>query len=190
MRPSASLRLALTALALTATTAVTTTTHAAVAQAAVKTNIDDTWQGTLHENKDLRTIVKINRGVDGNLKGQFYSIDEGSHRPIPIDVITFQGGDLVLKLDSIDGTYTGKMSSDGTTITGQWKQGDKSTPLMFARATADTAWAIPEPPKAVPPMDSNADPTWDVATIKPAPPDEKGKGFGGPPRHFQTHNTT
>ncbi|HEY9137461.1 MAG TPA: TIGR03435 family protein [Terriglobus sp.] len=189
MRSSASLRLALTALALTATVAIPSTLHAAVVQAAAKSNIDDTWQGTLHAEKDLRTIVKISKGTDGKLKAQFYSIDQGG-RPIPVDVTTFQDGDLVLKLDAIDGIYTGKMSSDGTSITGQWKQGDKPLPLILVRSTPDTAWAIPEPPKAVPPMAANADPSWDVATIKPAPPDEKGKGFGGPPRHFQTRNTT
>ena len=39
-------------------------------------------------------------------------------------------------------------------------------------------------------MAKDADPNWDVATIKLAPPDEQGKGFGGPPRHFRTGNTT
>ncbi|MEZ2348836.1 TIGR03435 family protein [Terriglobus sp. RCC_193] len=164
--------------------------HAAAGQAvAAKTNIDDTWQGTLHADKDLRTVIKISKAADGKLKTQFFSIDQGG-RPIPVDGTTFQGGQLVLKIDAIDGLYTGTLSPDGTTITGQWKQGDKPLPLIFVRATADTAWAIPEPPKAVPPMAEDANPSWDVATIKPAPPDEKGKGFGGPPRHFQTRNTT
>jgi uncharacterized protein (TIGR03435 family) len=163
--------------------------HAAAVQAAAKTNIDDTWQGTLHADKDLRTVIKISKSADGKLNTQFFSIDQGG-RPIPVDATTFQAGQLVLKIDAIDGLYTGTLSPDGTTITGQWKQGDKPLPLIFVRATPDTAWAIPEPPKAVPPMAADADPSWDVATIKPAPPDEKGKGFGGPPRHFQTRNTT
>lgn len=166
------------------------TLHAAAVQAgAAKTNIDDTWQGTLHTDRDLRTVVKISKDTDGKLKAMWYSIDQ-SPRPIPSDAATFQGGNVVLKLDAIDGAYTGTLSPDGTTITGQWKQGDKPLPLILVRATPATAWAIPEPPKPVPPMAADADPSWDVATIKPAPPDEKGKGFGGPPRHFQTRNTT
>lgn len=164
--------------------------HAAAVQtAAAKTNIDDTWQGTLHAEKDFRTVIKISKDADGKLKTQFFSIDQGG-RPIPVDTTTFQDGQLVLKVDAIDGLFTGTLSPDGTTITGQWKQGDKPLPLIFVRATPDTAWAIPEPPKAVPPMAADANPSWDVATIKPAPPDEKGKGFGGPPRHFRTFNTT
>lgn len=168
----------------------TTRLHAAVVQAAAaKTNIDDTWQGTLHADRDLRTVVKISKDTDGKLKAQWYSIDQNP-RPITSDAATFQSGNLVVKLDAIDGAYTGTLSPDGTTITGQWKQGDKPLPLILVRVTPDTAWAIPEPPKPVPPMAADANPSWDVATIKPAPPDEKGKGFGGPPRHFQTRNTT
>jgi uncharacterized protein (TIGR03435 family) len=190
MRSSASLRLALAAVALSATAVVPSALHAAVTQAvAAKTNIDDTWQGTLQVEKGLRTVIKISKAPDGKLKAQWYSIDQ-SGRSVTADATTFQDGQLVLKIDSIDGVYTGKLSPDGNTITGEWKQTDKTFPLIFVRATAETAWAIPEPPKAVPPMAANADPSWDVATIKPAPPDEQGKGFGGPPRHFQTRNTT
>jgi len=165
--------------------------HAAAVQAAAaKTNIDDTWQGTLHRDRDLRIVVKISKDADGKLKALWYGIDQNP-RPIPSDATTFQSANLVLKLDAIDGSYAGTLSPDGTTITGEWKQGDgKPLPLIFARATPDTAWAIPEPPKPVPPMAADADPSWDVATIKPAPPDEQGKGFGGQPRHFQTRNTT
>lgn len=164
--------------------------HAAAVQAAAaKTNIDDTWQGTLHTDRDLRTVIKIGKDADSKLKTQLFNIDRDG-RAIPVDATTFQGGQLVLRIDAIDGLYTGTLSPDGTTITGQLKQTDKSYPLIFVRATPSTAWAIPEPPKAVPPMAADANPSWDVATIKPAPPDEQGKGFGGPPRHFQTRNTT
>ncbi|MEZ2348835.1 TIGR03435 family protein [Terriglobus sp. RCC_193] len=155
----------------------------------MKTDIADTWQGTLHVGRDLRTVVKISKTADGKLKAQFYSIDQNP-RPIDITDTIFHDGELTLKVDAIGGVYTGKMAPDGSTITGEWKQGDKPLPLILARTTKETAWAIPEPPKPVPPMAADADPTWDVATVKPAPPDERGKGFGGPPRHFGTRNTT
>ena len=157
--------------------------------ASEKKIIEDTWQGTLHAGRDLRTVVKISKAPDGALKAVFYSIDQNP-QPLPVKTTTFQDGELRLGIEEIDGTYIGKMSADGSTITGEWKQGDRPLPLILARATPDTAWAIPEPPKPMPPMAADAKPTWDVATIKPAPPDEKGKGFGGPPRHFRTGNTT
>jgi len=160
-----------------------------VQAANVKGNIEGTWQGTLHAGKDLRTVVKIGKAQEGILKAQLYSLDQNV-RPIPVTTTSFQNGELVLKIDTIDSVYTGKMSADGTTITGEWKQGDKPLSLTFVRATPETAWAIPEPPKSILPMAADVDPTWEVATIKPAPPDEKGFGFTGAPRQFKTINTT
>lgn len=190
MRFGVSARIAFAAVVFTAIPYTVVSARAASAQAAVaKTDIADTWQGTLNVGRDLRTVVKISKTPDGKLKAQFYSIDQNP-RPIDITDTIFHDGELTLKVDMIGGVYTGKMSPDGNTITGEWKQGDRPLPLILTRATKETAWSIPEPPKPVPPMVADGDPTWDVATVKPAPPDERGKGFGGAPRHFGTRNTT
>ncbi len=50
------------------------------AQAPAKQNPDDTWQGTPHVQKDLRTVLKITKAPDGTLKSVFYSIDQGGSR--------------------------------------------------------------------------------------------------------------
>ncbi len=42
-------------------------------------------------------------------------------------------------------------------------------PLVLVRATPETAWEIPAPPKPEKPMAADADPAFDVATIKPNP---------------------
>ncbi|QHN05084.1 TIGR03435 family protein [Granulicella sp. WH15] len=159
------------------------------AQAPAKQNIDDAWQGTLHLQKDLRLVLKIVKAPDGTLKTTFYSIDQAG-QPLQVKETLFQGSELKLNVEAIDGTYVGKISPDGTTITGEWKQGDTSHPLILARATAETAWTIPEPPPKLPPMAADADPSFEVATIKPTDPASKGKGFGGPPRRFRTGGTT
>lgn len=161
----------------------------AFAQAAAAKGIEDTWQGTLHAGKDLRTVVKIAKAPDGTLRTIFYSIDQGG-QPIPVKTTTYQGGELRLGVEVIDGVFTGKMSADNNTITGEWTQGEKPLPLILIRATPDIAWAIPEPPPKVPPMDPKADPSFEVATIKLSDPNAPGKGFGGPPGKFQTRNTT
>lgn len=177
------------ALALGTVSATPVALHAVAIQAAVKASIDDTWQGTLHADKDLRIVVKIAKGADGKLSSQFYSIDQGG-RPVPVTSTTLREGDVALNVDAIGGVYAGKLSPDGNVITGTWTQGEKPLPLILTRATKETAWAIPEPPKPVPAMDPKADPTWDVVSIKLAPPEQRGKGFGGPPRQFRTGNTT
>jgi uncharacterized protein (TIGR03435 family) len=84
-----------------------------------------------------------------------------------------------------------KMSADGTTLTGTFKQGDNQpSPVIFLRSTPETAWNIPAPPTRVPPMDPKADPTFEVATIKPSDPNQQGKGIRVQGRRFFTINTT
>ena len=161
----------------------------AYAQPLANTNIDDTWQGTLHGPRDLRTVLKIVKGPDGSLKSTFYSIDQGG-RPIAVKQTSFSNGELQLNIEVIDGVFTGTLSPDGTSIKGEWKQGNTPLPLTLVRATPTTAWAIPEPPPKVAPMAADADPSFEVATIKPSDPNERGKGFGGPPGRFRTINTT
>ncbi len=154
-----------------------------------KTGIEDTWQGTLHVGKDLRIVLKVSKNEKGELKAVNYSIDQGG-QPLPVSTITFQGGTLKFGIEMIDGTYEGKMSADGKSITGQWKQGPNPLPLVFERATQETAWAIPEPPAKIPPMAEDANPSFEVATIKPSKPDEQGKAFLVRGRKFSTINTT
>ena len=161
----------------------------ACAQAPANIGIADTWQGTLQAGHDLRTVLKITKAPDGSLKSTFYSIDQGGE-PIPVKSTTFVNGELKLIIEVLDGEFTGKLSPDGTTIKGDWQQGNHTLPLTLARATPETAWRIPEPPPKIVPMKADADPTFEVATIKPAKPDSQGKGFGGPPGRFMTRNTT
>ena len=89
----------------------------------------------------------------------FYSVDQGS-RATSVKATTFQGGELRRNVEEIDGTFTGRMSADGSTITGEWKQGDKPLPLILVRVTTETAWTIPESPKPVPLMAKDVAPTW------------------------------
>jgi uncharacterized protein (TIGR03435 family) len=151
-------------------------------------DIVGTWQGTLHiaaANRDLRIVNKISKDDKGQLKVIDYSIDQGG-RPMVASSASFEDGILKFSIEFIQGKYEGKMSADGKTIAGTWTQGPNPLPLNFDRANADTAWAIPEPPKSMPP---DANPTFDVATIKPSTPGRPGKGFGFDGHHFRTINT-
>ncbi len=160
------------------------------AQAAQKSNIEGTWQGTLHvPQKDLRIVLKVSKTDTGALKAVNYSIDQGG-QAIPVSSITFQDGELKFAIMMIDGTYDGKISADGKSIAGEWKQGPNPLPLVFERATPETAWTIPEPPPRMAPMPADAKPTFEVATIKPSKPDEPGKAFLVRGDRFSTINTT
>jgi uncharacterized protein (TIGR03435 family) len=150
--------------------------------------IAGTWQGTLHAGRDLRIVVKISKGDDGAWKAMFYSIDQ-SGDGIPASKMSLDGSALKMAVAPIGGDYDGKVSSDGNNITGSWTQGPNPLPLNFTRATAETEWTIPPPAPKLPPMAENANPSFEVATIKPSDPSQRGKGFGFPGDHFRTRNT-
>ena len=151
-------------------------------------DIADTWQGTLHAGRDLRTVVKITKNDKGAYEGNFYSIDQGG-QPLKLDFVMVNGSDVKMDLKLIGGTFTGKLSADGKTIDGNWSQGPNPLPLVLTRATPETAWEIPKPPPPVPPMAADANPRFDVATIKPSVPNRPGKGFGFQGDRFRTMNT-
>jgi uncharacterized protein (TIGR03435 family) len=163
---------------------------AQAAAAAPAQTIADTWQGTLHApGKDLRTVLKITTGDKGELKAVFYTIDQ-TGQPFPTTSVSFQDKVLKYAIQGFDLTYEGKMSADGKSIAGTSKQGENSLPLVFERATQETAWSIPEPPVKIPPMAADADPSFEVATVKPAKPEEQGRAFLVRGRQFSTINTT
>ncbi|WP_239461943.1 TIGR03435 family protein [Occallatibacter savannae] len=129
-------------------------------------DIADTWQGTLHAGRDLRTVVKVTKNDKGAYEGNFYSIDQGG-QPLKLDSVTVNGSDVKMELKLIGGTFTGKLSPDGKTIDGNWSQGPNPLPLVLTRATPETAWEIPKPQPPPKPMAKEVDPNFEVATIKP-----------------------
>jgi len=150
-------------------------------------DLTGTWQGTLHVGQDLRLVVKITK-ADTGYKSVFYSIDQTGN-PFTVDKTTLDGSTVKFAVNQIGGTFEGKVSGDWKTIVGNWSQGPNPLPLTLTRTTPETEWTIPAPPPPVPPMAANADPGFDVATIKPSEPGKQGKGFGFRAGHFVTFNT-
>ena len=130
-----------------------------------KGDISGDWQGTLQAGKSLRTILQIAK-TDKGWSAKMYSIDQGG-QPINASSATLDGSTLKYSVDLIGGSYQGTLSADGNSIVGSWTQGPNPLPLTFVRATKETAWEIPTPPPPPKPMKEDADPSFDVATIKP-----------------------
>jgi len=123
------------------------------------------WQGTLKTDKDLRIVLVVKKD-DVKLSATMYSIDQGA-MPIKASSVSLDGSTFKFGVDLIGGSYEGKLSDDGNTITGTWTQGSKPSPLVLVHATKETAWEIPAPPPPPKLMPENADPSFEVATIKP-----------------------
>jgi uncharacterized protein (TIGR03435 family) len=143
---------------------------AATAQNLTK-DLSGTWQGTLHAGKDLRIVLKISKDATSTYKSDFYSIDQ-TGTPFLVKTTTLQDGVVKLTVPAINGSYEGKLSADGKSIDGKWSQGPSPLALLLERAAAGAEWAIPEPPKK---MAADANPSFEVATIKPSKPDAPGK---------------
>ena len=162
---------------------------AAIPGALIAQSIVGTWQGTLKAgSQELRIVLKVATTDNDTLKAMFYSIDQGG-ASFPASSLAMQASVVKMSIPGIPGTYEGKVEGDGKTITGTWSQGPKPLPLTLTRATAETAWTIPEQqrPKALP-ADSN--PAFEVATIKPSAPGQPGFGIGVRGRRLSTINTT
>lgn len=136
-------------------------------------NITGTWQGTIQppqaQGRGLRIVLKISTTDADKLAAVMYSIDQQSPA-IPATTFTRSGSTVKMTVTPLNGTYEGKVSTDGNSIEGIWSQGMPLT-LNLVRATAETAWVIPEPPPPPKPMAADANPGFEVATIKPARPE-------------------
>jgi len=105
--------------------------------------------------------------------------------------VSLQGSTFKATIPAIGGGYEGKLSADGTTLNGTFTQG-APVPLNLVKATPSTEWTIPEPPPPPRVMAANANPAFEVATIKPSIPNSPGQaitvGRGGG-NAFATLNT-
>jgi len=145
------------------------------------------WQGTLGAGEGgdgLRTVLKIT-GDDGKYRGALYSIDQGPEA-MAFSSISLQGSAVSFAIKSIGLTYKGTLNPDGNTISGSSAQGKETHTLNLKRVTEEETWAIPEPVK---PMAKDAQPGFEVVTIKPGQAEhagDVGTDFEG--RHFKALN--
>jgi uncharacterized protein (TIGR03435 family) len=154
-------------------------------------NITGTWQGTLHvgNGRELRIVFKISTTETDSLKAVLYSIDQGG-QGIIASAVTLKGSAVTISVPAIGGTYQGRLNGGATALAGTWTQGPQPLTLNLERATPETAWTIPPPPPRPKPMPASANPSFEVATIKPTKPGTRGKYFRVRGRLFSTLNTS
>ena len=148
------------------------------------------WQGTLQPPqaaKPLRIVIQISKADGAALKAVLYSIDQGAQGLA--GTVTLLGSTVKMSIPGIGASYEGKLDSDAVSMAGTFTQG-APLPLNLKHATSETAWAIPDPPAKLKPMAADANPVFEVATIKPSRPDAQGKAFQIRGREFFTFNTS
>lgn len=158
------------------------------AQAASGQNIAGIWQGTLtppNAQHSTRFVIRITKDPAGAYQGSLFNADQGNP-PIQFTTVILQGADVKLATPGL--TVAGKLSSDGRTIDASLSGlSANPVPVSFSRTNPDAAWALPEPIK---PMAADANPAFDVVTIKPSQPGRQGKGVMLNGVHLRTLNTS
>jgi pimeloyl-ACP methyl ester carboxylesterase len=112
-------------------------------------DITGNWQGTLTppEGSPVRIVLQVTRDAGQALKAKIYSIDQGPERN-RVDSVTLQDSAVKFELGTVQGSYEGRLSPDGNSITGTWTQGSRLA-LNFQKATKATAWPVDASPHAV-----------------------------------------
>ncbi len=158
------------------------------ASALLAQDVTGTWQGTIHTTRDIREVIKISK--DGNvLKAVLFGIDSQPGQSLPSPPVILQGNEIKIQFPGIGGAYQGTLSADGNSIAGVLLQDATTLTLNLVRATTETAWETPAGPLREKPMPVDAKPSFEVATIRPSPPDARGGGSGmNPGGRFTAHN--
>jgi hypothetical protein len=112
------------------------------AQSANAGSITGEWQGMVGR---LRLIVNIELASDGTFRGKLISADQGK-MSIPINAVSFSPSRLLrLEMKSIGAVYEGKLSDDGSRLTGTWQRGGNSAPLSLHRPGATATQSALKP---------------------------------------------
>lgn len=162
--------------------------RAAFSQVQPAADIAGDWQGTLSfsPTAKFRLVLRVRRDADGGLSALNYSIDQGPD-PMKTTAVSLVGNTFRFTIASLHGAYEGQLSADSKMIRGTWRQ-NTVVPLDFVRATKETAWEIPAPRPPRKPMADDADPSFEVATLKPVhPSDTTPKFFRIAGRRYSAH---
>jgi uncharacterized protein (TIGR03435 family) len=132
-------------------------------------DIAGTWQGTLQAGNPQRVVVKIAKDGAG-WSGVVFNLDSAmAYEGRATTQMSLNGAEVRFAIAPIDASYVGKMSEDLVSMAGTWTQGGQAHPLVLARAAGDAAWKIPKADAA---MAKDADPGWDVVSVKAHDPSD------------------
>ncbi len=113
-------------------------------------DISGDWQGTLKAgDQEIRILLQIAKSDSGPWRATMLSIDQSPDRGAgtPATSFSLDGANIRFAIDAVRGSYDGKLSADGASISGTWTQG-RPMPLDFRRATKETAWLDASPHRA------------------------------------------
>jgi fermentation-respiration switch protein FrsA (DUF1100 family) len=115
-------------------------------RAAQASSVDGSWMGTLNAGAaKFRLLFQITNTPEG-LQATLNSIDQGGGA-IPASSVKRDGAKLTIEMTSIDGSFSGTLDKEMTTMEGTWSQHGNSLPLTLKKTDAQKAMAaaVPRP---------------------------------------------
>lgn len=95
------------------------------------------------------------------------------------------GDEMRFAIPAFGASFDGKLNEDGRSMTGTWTQYGQTHPVVLARAEGDAAWEVPKPNAK---MAADADPDWEVVTVKATDPAANGATITMQGREFVMTN--
>ena len=115
-------------------------------------NVEGNWLGTLDiGGAKLRLVLKIQKS-ENTYAAKFDSLDQGA-TDLPVDSITLDGNKLTFAAAKFGVNYEGTLNEAGDEISGTFKQGESSLPLVFKRTAETPKLNRPQDPKKPYPYD-------------------------------------
>jgi len=116
--------------------------------AAKPSAVDGIWLGSLIPtpgSKPMRTLLHVKSDNTGK---EFCSLDslDQARMGFECSKAVFAAPDFSFEVPTVEGSWAGKLSADGNTLTGTWTQGERLV-LNFTRQAAEIKVAPPAPPK-------------------------------------------
>lgn len=109
--------------------------------------LEGVWLGTLNAGlADLRLLARFSLDEADQWQGTLDSIDQGA-AGLEITTIEFDGEILEFEMRWPRASFEGRMSADGATLAGAWRQNGQEMPLDFKRQAGEPELARPQEPK-------------------------------------------
>ena len=163
-------------------------TAAAWAQTSSDSSFVGVWQGSLPVERAPRIVVRISSTDRGSLRGVFTWIDQDSDA-IAFSAVTVAGQELAATSDLLNVGYRGKLVGAGNSMTGTWTQDKRAYSLLLTKVAPESEWKHNDA-LSVPPMSADADPQFDVASIRLSPEGNKGHRYEWRTRQFRAYSVT
>lgn len=101
--------------------------------AALPEKLAGKWEGTLESMGSALHLVFNLANKDGSAAGTIDSPDQGA-MGLPMTTITVSEDTIKITVQIVSGSYSGKLSENGTVLTGEWSQAGNTLPLVLKKA--------------------------------------------------------